>query len=290
MHLNGQAYLRDVAERGTAVRAEWASPGVRVLTMDRPARLNALNTELLVDLHDALDEVAADDTCRVVVLTGAGRGFCAGVDLHEAPAPRPRPQDRSATADGPVPPQRRLAIQQAIASLVPKLRGLRQPVVAAVNGPAAGGGLALALAADVRVAAATATFNVAFVRIGLSGCDIGVSWLLPRVIGFGRSQELMLTGRIVDAAEAERIGLVNRVVPEGGALAAALETAELIAANTPMGVWMTKEVGWSQLEVASLQAGIDLENRTQVLASYTSDHREQLAAFLGRRPPRYTDT
>jgi enoyl-CoA hydratase len=259
--------------------------------MDRPARLNALNTEMLVALHDALDEIAADDPCRVVVLTGE-----AGASAPVSTCTRRRRHDRGHRPTPPTaPPTARshlsgVPIQQAVASLVPKLRGLRQPVIAAVNGPAADGGLALALAADVRVAAATATFNVAFVRIGLSGCDIGVRWLLPRVVGFGRSQELMLTGRIVDAAEPERIGLVSRVVPEGGALGAALETAELIAANTPLGIWMTKEVGWTELEVGSLQAGIDLENRTQIHASYTSDHRDQLAAFLGRRPPRYTDT
>jgi enoyl-CoA hydratase len=155
-------------------------------------------------------------------------------------------------------------VQQAIAALVPKLRNLRQPVIAAVNGPASGGGLALALASDIRIAAASAKFNAAFVRIGLSGCDIGVSWLLPRLIGAGRSHELLLTGRLVDAAEAERIGLVNRVVPDGEVLDAALE-------------------------VGSLQAGIDLENRTQILTAFTQDHGEQITAFLQKRPARYVN-
>ncbi len=160
-------------------------------------------------------------------------------------------------------------------------------MIAAVNGPAAGGGLALALASDIRLASASARFNVAFVRLGLSGCDIGVSWLLPRLIGASRAWELMLTGRIIDAPEADRIGLVLRVVADDELQTAALETAGLIAANAPWGVRMTKEVMWSQLEVGSLQAGIDLENRTQVLSSMTNDMQEAVAAFLGKRPPHY---
>ncbi|HEY6427476.1 MAG TPA: enoyl-CoA hydratase-related protein, partial [Acidimicrobiales bacterium] len=178
--------------------------------------------------------------------------------------------------------------QTHIAALVPKLRSLHQPVIAAVNGAAAGGGLALALASDVRIASESARFNVAFVRLGISGCDIGVSWLLPRLIGASRAWELMLTGRIIESAEADRIGLVLRIVPDDALAETALETARLIAANSPWGVRMTKEVMWSQLEIPSLRAGIDLENRTQVLSSFTGDMAEAVAAFLEKRPPRYT--
>ncbi len=162
-------------------------------------------------------------------------------------------------------------------------------MIAAVNGAAAGGGLALALASDVRIAAASARFNVAFVRIGLSGCDIGVSWLLPRLVGASRAFELLLTGRLIDAAEADHIGLVTRVVPDEDLLESALETARAICGNSPMGVRMTKEVMWSQLEIGSLQAGIDLENRTQILTSYTEDHDEASAAFRERRAPAFRD-
>jgi enoyl-CoA hydratase len=280
MHLGRDAQLPDAAASGDTVRIDEPAPGVQVLTLNRPHRLNAMSGELISDLHRAIDHVAANEECRVVVITGAGRGFCAGLDLKDPPSRRPGAAEVS--------PQSRMHVQQAIASLVPKLRSLRQPVIAAVNGPASGGGFALALACDIRIAAASARFNAAFVRIGLSGCDIGVSWLLPRLIGAGRSHELLLTGRLVDAAEADRIGLVNRVVPDGEVLHAALATAAEIAANSPMGVWMTKEVAWSQLEVASLQAGIDLENRTQIMTTFTRDHREQLAAFLEKRPARYT--
>ena len=180
-------------------------------------------------------------------------------------------------------------VQRAIAVWVPKLRNLRQPVIAAVDGPASGGGLALALASDIRIAAVCATFNAAFVRIGLSGCDIGVSWLLPRLIGAGRSHELLLTGRLADAAKADRIGPVNRVVPDDEMLDTALTTAAQITADSPMGVWMTKEVAWSQLEVGSLQALIGLENRTQIMTTFTRDHNEQVTAFLEKRPRHSTN-
>jgi enoyl-CoA hydratase len=258
-------------------------PGITVLTLDRPARLNAMSPDLLQELHAVLDAIAEDPTCRVLVLTGAGRGFCAGLDLT---AYDMGGADRGEGWDSP---QRRLALQKYIAALVPKLRAMPQVVISAVNGPAAGGGLALTLASDVRIAAASAKFNVAFVRIGLSGCDIGVSWLLPRLIGASRAFELLLTGRIIDAGEADRIGLVSRVVPDGDVLEAALETARGVLANSPMGVRMTKEVMWSQLEIGSLQAGIDLENRTQILTSYSQDADEAARAFRDRRSPSFLD-
>lgn len=265
----------------TTVRVETVRPGITLLTLDRPERLNAMDMTLIGDLHDALDAVAADPACRVVILTGAGRAFCAGLDLKD-PGRAPGTEGRGRAQAG-------MATQQHIASLVPKLRGLRQPVIAAVNGAASGGGFALALAADVRIATPAARFNVAFVRIGLSGCDIGVSWLLPRLIGASRAFELLLTGRMVEAEEADRLGLVSRLVPEAELLDAALETAAAIAANSPFGVWMTKEVMWSNLETGSLQAGIDLENRTQILASFTGDMAEAVQAFLEKRPPQYRD-
>jgi len=251
-------------------------PGVALVTLNRPDVLNAMDHGLVQGLHDALAEVGADRSTRVVVLTGEGRGFCAGLDLRGAGRP-PGAEGLGRVAAG-------MTAQQHIAALVPRMRGLRQPVIAAVNGPAAGGGLALALASDVRLAGPDAKFNVAFVRIGLSGCDIGVSWLLPRLIGASRAFELMLTGRIIDAAEAERLGLVSRVVADRPVVDAALDVADEIIANSPTGVWMTKEVMWSQLEVGSLQAGIDLENRTQIMLSMSEEMPEAVAAFLVKRP------
>jgi enoyl-CoA hydratase len=263
----------------TAVLLDQTHPGIVQITLNRPERLNAMNAELVAGLHDALDRVAADRSCRAVVLTGAGRGFCAGLDLQEGATPD------SASGLGRV--QAGMQVQKSIASLIPHMRSVPQPIVSAVNGAASGGGLALALGSDVRVAAQSARFNVAFIRVGLSGCDIGVSWMLPRLVGASRAFELLLTGRLIDAEEAHRIGLVVRVVPDGEVLDAALETAELIAGNSPWGVRMTKEVMWSQLEIGSLQAGIDMENRTQVLSSFTGDMQEAMAAFLEKRPPSF---
>ncbi len=263
------------------VLLEKLTPQIAVCTLNRPERLNAMSHELVAELHAALDEVAQDRSCRVLVLTGAGRGFCSGLDLKGS--------GQAPGIEGLGTPQSGMRAQQHIARLIPHLRALPQPVIAAVNGPAAGGGFALVLGSDIRIAAESARFNVAFVRIGLSGCDIGVSWLLPRLVGAARAHELLLTGRLIDAAEAERIGLVTRVVPDGRVVEAALEKAEEICANSPFGVWMTKEVMWSNLEVPSLHAGIDLENRTQILTTFTADMKEAVAAFLDKRPPRFED-
>lgn len=264
-----------------SVTVDRSRPGVARIVLDRPGRLNALNYEMVQGLYDALDELAEDRSCRVIVLTGAGRGFCAGLDLTEGASP-PGTTDLGR-------PQAGMRVQEFIAGLVPRMRSVPQPIIAAVNGAASGGGLALALASDIRIAGTSARFNVAFIRVGLSGCDIGVSWLLPRLVGASRAFELLLTGRMVDATEADRIGLVSRVVPDAELEDAALATAELIVGNSPFGVRMTKEVMWSQLEIGSLEAGIDLENRTQVLSSFTGDLVEAMAAFAEKRPARFGD-
>ena len=256
-------------------------PGVTRITLNRPARLNAMTSELVQALHAALDAVAIDPACRVVVLTGAGRGFCAGLDLTGfGQAPH---------TDGFGRTQAGFAVQRYIASLIPHLRSLPQPVISAVNGPAAGGGFALVMGSDIRIAATSARFNAAFIRIGLSACDIGTSWMLPRLVGAARAQELMLTGRIFDADEAARIGLVVDVVPAEALLDAAYAKADEIMKNTPFGVALTKEGMWSALEIPGMQAAIDMENRQQIMASATADHVEAMKAFLEKRPPTYTN-
>ncbi len=250
-----------------------------IITLARPEKLNAMNAILVEELHQALDAVNDEPDTRAVIITGDGRGFCAGLDLTGYGLLE------GSASYGRVPNGMR--VQQHIATLATKLRGLSKPVIAAVNGAAAGGGLAIALASDVRIAATSAKFNVAFVRIGLSGCDIGVSWMLPRLIGASRAFELLLSGRIIDSVEADRIGLVTKVVPDAELLDSAIAMAQSFAANSPMGVWMTKEVMWSQLEIPSMQAGIDLENRTQIMLSQTEDHREAMRAFLEKRTPNF---
>ncbi|MFT3854225.1 MAG: enoyl-CoA hydratase-related protein [Ilumatobacteraceae bacterium] len=257
-------------------------PGITVLSLNRPEKLNAMSSEMIQELHGHLDDIAVDSTVRVVVLTGTGRGFCAGLDLGGyGQAPHTEGWGRT---------QAGFAVQKHIASLIPHLRSLPQPVIAAVNGAAAGGGFALVLGSDIRLAARSAKFNAAFIRIGLSACDIGTSWLLPRLVGASRAHDLMLTGRIFDADEAARIGLVIDVFDDDALLEAAFAKARQIMLNSPFGVALTKEGMWSALEIPGQQAAIDLENRQQIMASATADHREAMTAFLERRPPSYTNT
>jgi enoyl-CoA hydratase len=263
---------------GTVV-ATRPHPGIITLTLRRPERLNAMTAELVQDLHDALDEADADQDCRVVILTGAGRGFCAGLDLNGYGTP-PNPDTRSAVAAG-------LATQRHIAGLIPHLRATRQPVIAAVNGSATGGGLALVLGSDIRLAGASARFGAAFVKVGLTACDIGTSWLLPRLVGLGRAHELMLTGRVFDAEEAVRIGLVVEVVADKELMSRAYEEANLVMANAPFGVEMTKETMWASVEIPGVEAAINLENRTQIMCMGVGDHTEAVAAFREKRPPRW---
>ncbi len=263
-----------------AVLLDRPHPAVARITLNRPDRLNAIDEDLLGALYRALDEVDADISVRTVVLTGAGRGFCSGMDLKGGGRPTP-----DTDGLGPVPAS--FLLQQRIAGIVTRMRKVRKPIIAAVNGAAAGGGLAFVLGADVRIAAESARFNAAFVRIGLSGCDISVSWILPRLVGAGQAHLMMLTGRMIAASEANRIGLVAEVVPDDTLMEAAFSVADEIAANSPFGVWMTKEVMWSALEIPSQQAAIDLENRTQILALQTDDAAEGRRAFMERTPPDY---
>lgn len=254
--------------------------GITQITLNRPAKLNAMTSELVEQLHDTFTDISRDRETRVVVLTGAGRGFCAGLDLGgygQAPG---------FAWNGSV--EKGFAVQRHIASLIPKMRSLPQPIISAVNGPAAGGGFALVLGSDVRLAAQSAKFNAAFIRIGLSACDIGTSWLLPRLVGAARAQELMLTGRLFDAQEALRIGLVVDVLPDDVLLEAAYAKAGEIMLNTPLGVMLTKEGMWSALEVPGMQAAIDMENRQQIMASFSDDYREVGRAKSEGRPPRFS--
>jgi enoyl-CoA hydratase len=263
------------------VRVEHGADGVTHVVLNRPDRFNTLEAESVEQLHRAFDEIARMPAVRVVVLRGEGKHFCAGADLAgHGVAPG---------GDGSRSPQDWMAVQQHISTLVPRMRALPQPVIAAVHGAASGGGFALALASDIRICTEDARFNAAFVRVGLSGCDIGVSWLLPRLVGASRAFELLLTGRFVDAQEAHRIGLVLDVVPAGDLLARAAEIAAAIVANSPHGVRMTKKVMWAQLETGSLQAGLALEDATQIGAAMSADHREAVTAFTEHRPPRFTD-
>jgi enoyl-CoA hydratase len=256
-------------------------PGVRVLTLNRPDQLNAMTAELCQALHDALGEVRADRGCRCVILTGAGRAFCAGLDLHgygQAPG-----------NDGSDQARDRLINQEHMSRLVLGLRGVPQPIIAAVNGPAAGFGLALALGCDIRFAAADAVFRVAFINIGVSNCDMGTSWLLPRLVGASRAHELMLTGRRFGADEALDMGLVADVVAADDLMNRALEAAGQIAALAPWGVRLTKQGMWSALEIPSELAAIEYEDRQQIMSTFGTALPEAVAAFLEKRQANFPD-
>jgi enoyl-CoA hydratase len=254
---------------------------VRRLTLNRPEQLNAMSAELCEALHKELQRIAVERSCRAVILTGSGRGFCAGLDLHGYGA--------APGNDGTDEARDRLTNQQHMSTLILQLRALPQPVIAAVNGPAAGFGLALTLGSDIRLAAREAVFRVAFINIGVSNCDMGTSWLLPRLIGASRSHELMLTGRRVDAEEALRIGLVADVVDGEQLPVRALEAAEQIAALAPWGVRLTKRGMWAALEIASEQAAVEFEDRQQIMSTFGNAVPEAITAFLEKRPAEFAD-
>jgi enoyl-CoA hydratase/carnithine racemase len=272
-------HAEDSSHADELVQRTELQPGVIQLTLCRPAKLNALTEPLVSQLHSRLREVAADQTCRVLVLTGAGRGFCAGLDLGGF-----------GTISGTEEfgrTHQTWATQRAIAALVQAIRRLPQPVIAAVNGPAAGGGLALVCASDIRIASSTAVFSTSFIRIGVSGCDIGTSWMLPRLVGAARAHELMLTSRRFDAAEAFRIGLVTDVVEPDALTGTVAAMADSLLAAPPLSLSLTKQGMWLALEVPSFDAMVEVENRQQVLAAATADASEAMASYLARRSAEY---
>lgn len=233
-------------------------------------------------LYEALERVGADNDTWAIVLTGAGRGFCAGLDLEDHGMPP--------GCDGL--PMSRIAIRamEYMSNLVPAMRKVPQPVIAAVNGAAYGGGMCLVCGADIRLAGASATFRSAGITNGLTGTELGVSWLLPRLIGAARAWDVILSGREVDATEAERLGIVSRVLPDADLLSTALDLAEQLCRYSPHGLAMTKKVLWSNLEGSSLEGAIDLENRNQLLVRLTTQNlQEAIVARKQKRPPRYED-
>lgn len=250
-------------------------PDVAVITLNRPAKLNALTSDLVEELHATLDDIAADNDCRVVILTGAGRGFCAGLDFTDPNPP--------AAGGGTEFPRSGMRWQERIAALTVKLHRLRQPVIAAVNGPAYGGGFALAMASDIRIAAESAQFCTQFIKLGIGGCDIGVSYTLPRVVGAGPAFDLILTARTIDATEALRLGMVTRVSPDGQVLDDALAIAETLCGYGKFGLESTKQVLWANLDAGCLETALHVENRSQILASQSGELREFVAAFAQRK-------
>ena len=263
------------------VEIEPVGDHVRIVRLRRPERLNALSIDLAVELDDRLAEVGRDNAARVVILTGEGRAFCSGLDLKDY---------------GVIPNIDGLSVHRiasrsmrAYSQLTRRLRAIPQPVIAAVNGPAYGGGMCLALGADLRIADETATFNATGIVNGLTSAEMGAGWLLPRLIGAANANDIMLTGRRVDAAEALRMGLVSRVVPEGELLDEALSMAADMVRYSHHGLEATKQSMWVELEIGSLDAAIEFEDRNQLMAGFTDNLPTAIRAFDRDEEPVYLD-
>jgi enoyl-CoA hydratase/carnithine racemase len=236
--------------------------GVVVLRLNRPERLNAINEAMQTELTQVLGDLAGDDSARAVVLTGAGRGFCAGIDMRDF-----GPGMLEATA----PALERMRFQERMAGLAEALRALPAPVIAAVNGPCVGAGFALCLASDIRICSATASFGNAAILLGLSGAEMGMSYHLPRIVGTSVAADWMLTGRTVSATEADRRGLISEVVEPDRLTGRALELASLIADLAPLGVQLTKRALQVNTDAPNLSSALELENRNQVISHATEE-------------------
>ncbi|CAB1369715.1 enoyl-CoA hydratase/isomerase family protein [Denitratisoma oestradiolicum] len=256
--------------------------GILEVRMNRPERLNAINATLIKELIDVFQGLQNDRKTRVVILTGEGKGFCSGADMQEPASPGAIPG-----TDGMGPLGFIYKFQEYLAQLMLAIHECDKPVIAAVHGAAVGGGLALALASDIRIASTAAKFGAVFIKTGLSNCDVGTSYFLPRLVGASTAAELMLTGRIFKADEAREMKLVSRVVPPEDLAAAALEMARAIAENSEYGVWMTKKGLWSNVDAPSLRQAMELENRTQVLGCFTGCMDDARAAFVEGGKPKW---
>ncbi len=264
------------------IRIEKPDPGVSVIVLDRPERMNSMAFELMMPLHDAFEEVGADNETTCVILTGTGRGFCSGADTQET---EPPPNIEGLTLT-------RIATRamSILADLVPAMQRMPQPVICAINGAAIGGGLCLTLGADIRLASESAYFRAAGINNGLTATELGLSFLLPRAIGSSRAFEIMLSGRDVSAAEAADIGLVSKVVPDHALMDEALALARQINGWSAQGVALTKRMMWAGLETSSLRAAVELESHTQLFVRMTTKNFEEaVRARKENRPPRFED-
>jgi enoyl-CoA hydratase len=267
---------------GPFVHLDRPQPHVALVTLNRPERMNSMAFDVMVPLKAALDELTADNDIRVVILTGAGRGFSSGAD-HKSAGSVPHVQ-------GLTRPTYALRSMELLDEVILAMRRLHQPIIAAVNGAAIGGGLCLALAADIRVASAGAYFRAAGINNGLTASELGLSYLLPRAIGSSRAFEIMLTGRDVDAAEAERIGLVSRQVPAADLLPACYGMAARIAAFSRPGIELTKRTLWTGLDASTLEGHMQAEGLGQLYVRLlTANFEEAVAARAEQRAPVFTD-
>ena len=273
------------------IKVQEREDGISIITFNRPNRLNAMNFQFVEDLQDYLKKLENNLSIRVVILTGEGRAFCSGLDLKEGQAifkkkvPENLQKFEYLRLKDKI--KRATIVQKLISQLMVQLRRIPQPVIAAIKGSAYGGGLAFALASDIRIAGESAEFCNAFINIGLSGADCGSSYWLPRLIGFSRAAELMYTGRVINAQEADKIGLVSKVVPDDEILNEALNIAKEILTKSPLGIRFTKDALNMNVDAPSLEAATKLENRTQVICINADDVLEGVFATLEKRVPNY---
>ena len=259
------------------LKMEEPEAGIAIITLSRPDRLNALSLEMVEELHVLFGQLQSRDEVRVLVITGEGRGFCSGADLKDERLKKEASAILSSAAT------HLMTVQKRYADLVLKMRRLPQPIIAAVNGPAAGGGMCLALASDIVIAGPRAAFTPSFINIGLSGGEMGTTYFLPRGVGSFRTAEILLTGRTVDAVEAERIGLVSRLVEEERLMETAMETARKMLAKSSVGLRLTKEALNLNLTAPSLEAAVELENRNQSIGCTSPEFFKAIEAFLKRK-------
>ena len=260
---------------------EEAEEHILLIRLNRPEKLNAMNAQLMQDLFDAFRLTGENNRCRAAIVTGSGRGFCSGLDLDDAGI--------IPNIEGMTIPQLSIRSVRHFSRIVPAMRAVPQPIICAINGPAYGGGMCLSLGGDIRIASESAIFNSTGIINGLTSTELGASWILPRLIGAARANEIMLTGRAVDAKEALHIGLVSELAPDTQLLEAALKIARRICKLSPHGVAMTKRLCWDNLEVGSLEAAIDFEDRNQLLLGMTTNLEEAKRARREKREPEYRD-
>jgi enoyl-CoA hydratase len=257
-------------------------PHVSLVTLDRPERMNAMAFDVMVPLREALESVSGDNDTRVVVITGAGRAFCAGADLENA--------GTIPNIDGLTPATIAHRAMKILDDVIMAVRTMHQPVIGAVNGPAIGGGFCLALACDIRLAGPDAFFRAAGINNGLTSAELGISYLLPRAIGSSRAADIMLTGRDVPAEEADRIGLVSGVVGQDELLEQCYRIAERIIGFSRIGVELSKRLLSSSLDASSLRAHMDHEGTAQLYVRLTTrNFEEAVAARREGRPPEFAD-
>lgn len=270
---------------------ELRDDGIGILTLNRPEKLNAISFQLVEDFHKILDHLTVNLDCRVLILKGAGRAFCTGLDMNELEylisSKLPEHPDRYYYLQSPEFLKRRLYYQHSMSQIVLKMRKTSQPIIALIQGPAVGGGFTFAMASDIRFASSNAKFGIGAINVGMSGGDLAGSYFLPRQVGLALAAELMLTGRFMEAEEAEKFGFVFKIVEEGKLMDAALEMANTMIHKSPLGVRFTKEAINISMDAPSLELVVNLDNRAQIICGSSKDLKESIKAFTEKRKPEF---